>query len=228
MEYQTIEKILGYEFADKELLERALTHSSFANEHTGNAFNGNERLEFVGDAVLDVVVGSYLYGRLPESPEGMLTKLRASIVCEKALGGVSFELGLNDFLLLGKGEERTGGRTRLSIAADGVEALIGAVFLDGGYGAAERTIRRILGKTIEEAVSGGLPTDAKSELQELLQSLGYSSIKYEITGESGPEHDKSFEACVMADGSVLGRGSGKSKKDAESSAAAQALGRLKR
>ncbi len=223
-----IEDILGYAFADRKLLTTALTHSSRANELTGDPADGNERLEFLGDAVLEEEMSVWLYRRLPDSPEGRLTKLRAQIVCEKALASVSRSLGLNGFLRLGKGEELSGGRERDSIIADGVEALIGAVFLDGGQEAARALIGRLFSQKAEDAISGRLPKDSKSELQEHFQALGEEHPEYEITGESGPAHAKVFEAAVYQNGKLLGRGKGLSKQAAQTAAAEDALRGLRR
>ncbi len=220
-----LEKIIGYEFRDAALLERALTHSSRANELSGDPQDGNERLEFLGDAVLEEIVSTWLYLCLPEDPEGRLTKLRASIVCERSLSQASKALGLNEFLRLGHGEELSGGRDRDSIVSDGLEALFGAVFLDGGHEAAGSVIRTVLSDTVKKGLEGRLFRDAKTELQEVLQKQGVSGcdIEYVITGESGPDHNKLFEAAVCSSGRELGRGCGRTKQAAQAAAASAAL-----
>ncbi len=217
------EKIIGYEFRDKSLLETALTHSSYANDYLGDSRKGNERLEFLGDAVLDAVMALVLYRRFPEKDEGYLTKIRAEIVCEKALGEAAIALGLNELILLGKGEEAKGGRTRLSIVSDAAEAVIAAVYLDGGAEAATALVKRLLEPTLEAAAAGALPSDYKTELQIYCQKHGHQTIKYEITAEHGPDHDKSFSAQVRVDGKVLGTGEGHTKKQAQIQAARSAL-----
>ncbi|MBR0139674.1 MAG: ribonuclease III [Firmicutes bacterium] len=220
-----LEKIIGYEFKDAGLLEQAVTHSSRANELTGRPSDGNERLEFLGDAVLEEIMSTRLFKSLPGWSEGRLSKLRAAIVCEKSLSDAAKALNINDFIRLGRGEELTGGRDRDSIVSDCLEAIFGAVFLDGGHGAACRVIDRILSSTVEKGMEGKLAKDAKSELQELLQARGVKGcdIEYVIVGESGPDHDKLFEAAVLAAGQELGRGCGRSKQSAQAAAAAAAL-----
>ena len=223
MLYGEVEKVIGYSFRDRSLLETALTHSSYANDFLGSAQKGNERLEFLGDAILDAVVGLELYNRFPEKDEGFLTRLRAEIVCEKSLGEAAMEMGLNQFLRLGKGEAQKGGRERLSIASDAAEAVIAAVFLDGGPGEAAHLVDRMLGSTIEAAENGTVIRDYKTELQIRCQQDKHNNIKYEIIDESGPDHDKTFTAAVYVDGKLLGTGVGHNKKLAQAQAAAQAL-----
>ena len=220
------EKIIGYEFKDKQLLERALTHSSYANDYLGDSRKGNERLEFLGDAVLDAVMALELYKRLPDKDEGYLTKLRAEIVCETALGNAAMKTGLNDLIMLGRGEDLKGGRSRLSIVSDAAEAVIAAVFLDGGAGAAAELVMRLLEDTMQAAINGDLPADYKTELQVYCQKHGHQSIRYEITDEHGPDHDKSFTAAVHIDGRLLGTGEGHTKKQAQAQAAKSALRHL--
>ena len=223
-----LEKILGYEFRDPALLERAVTHSSRANELTGRPQDGNERLEFLGDAVLEEIMSTRLYHSLPGDSEGRLSKLRASIVCERSLSMAAKAMEINQFLRLGHGEELTGGRYRDSIVSDCLEAIFGAVFLDGGSEAAGMVIDRVLSDTVRKGMEGRLAKDAKTELQELLQRDGVSAcdIEYVITGESGPDHNKLFEAAVSAGGKELGRGCGKSKQAAQAAAASVALDKL--
>ena len=218
-----IEKIIGYRFRDEALLLTALTHSSYANDILGDPAKGNERLEFLGDAILDGVVGYELFRRFPDKNEGFLTKLRAEIVCESALGAAAAAAGLNQFLRLGKGEEQKGGRNRPSIVADAAEAFIAAVFLDGGIGEAAQVIDRLLGRTIEAAALGELPSDYKTDLQIYCQKNGRSDIRYEIIDAHGPDHAKVFTAAVSIDGKRMGTGSGHTKKQAQAQAAKDAL-----
>ena len=218
-----IEKIIGYRFKDEILLRTALTHSSYANDFLGDPTKGNERLEFLGDAVLDAVVAYELYKRFPEKDEGVLTKLRAEIVNETALGKAACKIGLNKHLLLGRGEEQKGGRTRLSIVADATEAVIAAVFMDGGVRAAAKVIYSMLGPTIDAAALGELPSDYKTDLQIFCQKHGKTEIKYTIIDEHGPDHAKVFTAAVIVDGTTLGTGTGHTKKHAQAMAAKNAL-----
>ena len=230
MELNKLEQIIGYEFRDRSLLQRAVTHSSYANERLGSPYEGNERLEFLGDAVLGTCVGLQLYNRYPDKEEGFLTKMRASIVCERSLGTAGKKLGINEFLLLSRGEESGGGRDRISIIADCMEAIIGASYLDGGIEAAETVVKNCLGEIEELCALGQLPKDAKTTLQEALSHRpaenGSPDIHYEILSESGPDHAKTFTAAVYAYGKLAGEGSGKSKKEAEQQAAAEALQKL--
>ena len=218
-----LEEILGYNFKDRNLLNQALVHSSYANEVYGDALRDNERLEFLGDAVLDMVISQILYNSESHKEEGDLTKLRASIVCEKSLAEISRAHGLNNFLILGRGEELSGGRDRDSIIADGVEAIIGAIFIDSGIEAASDLIHRFFGGLIKQAKAGKLNRDSKTELQELMQQKGPCQIEYKLLAESGPDHDKTFTFAVYTDGIKLGEGSGKSKKLAQIAAAEVAL-----
>lgn len=220
---KTFEKKIKYFFNDSELLNRALTHSSFANEHKLKNIKYNERLEFLGDSVLGLVISDYLFEKYPKYPEGELTKLRAIIVCEPSLALVSKKNKLGKYLLLGNGEEATGGRNRNSILADAFEALIGAIYLDGGIDFAKKFILTNLNLIIEDATHGRLFTDYKTELQEFLQKNENSRIEYKVIDEEGPDHNKIFYIQVSASDIVLGQGSGKSKKEAEQNAAKQAL-----
>ena len=228
MDISRLEKAIGYEFKDRGLLINALTHSSYANEKNGREGSSNERLEFLGDAVLEMAVSRYIYLNFPEMNEGDLTKLRAALVCERSLWKASKAWSLGEHLRLGKGEEQSGGRTRPSIIADACEAVIAAAYLDGGSEAAQTVVRSLMKETYGEAVNGKLFLDSKTELQELLQKNGDVDIKYIIVRESGPDHAKIFDAEVYSDGGLLGAGSGRNKKDAESAAAEDALTRLKR
>ena len=220
-----LEKKIGYEFENFQLLITAMTHSSYANEHHIPYSGNNERLEFLGDAVLELVSSEFLYGSFPKLPEGELTKKRASLVCEPALAYCARELNLGSYLLLGKGEDATGGRKRESIVSDAMEAVIGAIFLDGGFARAKEFVLKFVLNDIEHKQ---LFYDSKTVLQEMLQARSEDEISYEIISEAGPDHDKSFEAQVSAGGMVLGTGSGRTKKAAEQQAAYRAICLLKK
>ena len=211
-----LEENIGYRFEDQNLLFRAMTHSSYANEHRIEKRLCNERLEFLGDAVLEVVSSDYLYHRHPDLPEGELTKLRASIVCEPTLALCAGDIRLGEYLLLGKGEEATGGRTRNSVVSDAMEALIGAVYLDGGFASAKEFIHRFVLNDIEHKQ---LFFDSKTILQEMVQAMGDTLLSYEMLREEGPDHNKTFEVSALLDGREIGRGSGRTKKAAEQVAA---------
>lgn len=217
------EENIGYTFNSKQLLMQALTHSSYANEHKSTHLNDNERLEFLGDAILDLVVSDYLYKKHKDFPEGDLSKLRASIVCEAFLTKVAKEIHLGDFLLLGKGEEMTGGRTRTSILADAVEAVIGAIYLDTDLKGAQTFIYNKIVFFKESLSAGKASEDYKTHLQELIQKESSDPLSYRVISEEGPDHDKCFNVEVIHEGQVLGTGSGKSKKEAEQNAAYIAL-----
>ncbi len=222
--YDLLEKKLKYGFKDTGLLETALTHSSFTAEHGKSYRFNNERLEFIGDAYIDAVIGKKLYDILPDEQEGVLSKDRADIVCERAMAQVAKSVGLGDFLRLGKGEAASGGREKDSILADSMEAVVGAIVLDSSYETAEKVVLDIFSENIRLAVKGKLCNDYKSMLQEKLQ-YKYKSPKivYSIVGESGPDHDKSFTAEVSVNKKFLARGIGKSKKEAEQAAAKQVV-----
>ncbi len=222
-DYTEFEKTIKYEFKDKEKLKLAFTHSSYANEHKKNKSECNERLEFLGDSVLSLVVSEYIYNNFPQMPEGELTKFRASLVCEGTLAELSRTINLGENLLLGKGEEGTGGRTRDSILADAFEAVIGAVFLDGGIDEAKSYIMRIMMPEIDIMKKSFRTLDCKTSLQEFIQKTSKSAVLYSIIAEKGPDHDKLFVSEVSHDGKVLGIGEGKSKKEAEQNAAYNAL-----
>ncbi len=219
-----LEKDLGYHFQDRTLLERALSHSSYANEKWKNALASNERLEFLGDSILGFVVAEYLYRHYPEHPEGDLTRMRADLVCETALARVAEKLRLGSHLLLGRGEEQGGGRGRSSINADAVESVIAASYLDGGFQAAKGIVERLI--LADEPGERGRSTDFKTALQELVQRKRDQVLSYALLEESGPDHDKTFRVEVMLNGKVVGYGSGTSKKRAEQAAAEAAIGRL--
>lgn len=224
---RTLEERLGYTFRDRKRLEGALYHSSYANEHRSLGIHSNERLEFLGDAVLGVVTADYLYRRHPDLPEGDLTRIRAALVCEESLHEVARSLGLGRHLRLGRGEEQGGGRERPSILADATESVFAAVYLDGGMEEATALIHRVLlDKEREEAVEDRR-RDYKTELQELVQRKSGSSLGYQMTGASGPDHAKVFEAAVVLNGEEFSKGTGHSKKEAQQAAAKEALEKLK-
>ena len=222
---KALEDKLGYTFEHPELLENALTHSSCANESRGKLLS-NERLEFLGDSILGMVVADHLYRNHPDLPEGVLTRTRASLVCEESLVEVAAELGLGDYLRLGKGEEAGGGRQRPSIQADAVEAVLAAIYLDGGIGSARRFIRRYI---LSREVAGlAKPRDYKTTLQELVQRESGQVLQYRLTGSEGPDHNKRFFVAVDLNGTPVGEGSGRSKKEAEQMAAKAAIAALEK
>lgn len=222
MSMEELEERIGFSFANRELLRDALTHSSFANENKSSGAVCNERLEFLGDAVLGFVVAGYLYRRFSGLPEGKMTRLRAELVCEKSLDSVATCIGLGDYLRLGRGEDRGGGRTRPSIKADAVEAVIAAIYLDGGLEAAERFIRRFI-LDVYEAGEAVMDRDYKSELQELIQRKNGQTLEYVLISSDGPDHSKTFTVEARLNGEVLASGVGHSKKDAEQNAAMRSL-----
>ena len=217
---------IKYRFKHAELLRTALNHTSYVNENGLSKFDSNERLEFLGDAVLEGFISEELYRRLPLVEEGTLTRLRAYIVCEKSLFRVAAAFSLGDFLNLGRGEEQGGGRARPSVVSDALEALIGAIYLDGGVKAARRFVMRSFAEAIEEAISGAAVVDYKSDLQERLQAEGQVEIRYLVDSQEGPDHDKLFHISVFKNGKRIGKGSGRSKKQAEQEAAKNALERI--
>lgn len=218
--------LLQIHFNNNELLHQALTHTSFANESKELGVQHNERLEFLGDAVLDLVVGEVLFKQFPQLPEGDLTKARARIVCEPTLASCATKLGIGNYLLLGKGEISSGGRQRISILADAFEAIIGAIYLDSGYANASRFIVDHLQGELNLVKSGEYANDYKTLLQEVIQRQGEQKISYDVINEEGPDHDKTFMVMVCVNGKTLGSGQGKSKKEAEQNAAKQALAKL--
>ena len=219
-----LEKKLNYTFKNSELLKNALTHSSYANENRAEGISSNERLEFLGDSVLGFVTAKHLYSMQPTLSEGKMTRLRAELVCEQSLHGVALDLDLGRYLCMGHGEEKNGGRTRPSILADAVEAVIAAMFLDGGIAAPESFIERMI--LSPESIEAHHAADYKTELQELIQQKNGQVLTYAPTGESGPDHAKVFSASVSLNGEVIGEGSGRTKKEAEQAAACQALKKL--
>ena len=221
---EMLENRIGYRFRDRELLKHALTHSSAANEKHLGRTGSTERLEFLGDAVLELVSSEFLYGRYPLLPEGEMTKKRAGMVCEMSLAYCAREFGLQEYILLGKGEELTGGRSRDSIVSDATEAVIGAVYLDGGFEEARKFIRRHI---LNDMDRKQLFFDSKTILQELIQENTQSGIEYVLEKEEGPDHDKLFTFSVMVNGEVLGTGTGHTKKAAEQSAAYMAIQKIR-
>ena len=221
-----LEERLGYSFRNRALLETALTHSSYANENRASGIVCNERLEFLGDSVLGVTVADFLYRHFPDMPEGRMTRLRAEIVCEQSLHRVALELHLGDYLRLGKGEEHNGGRKRASILSDAVEAVIAAMYLDAGMETAAGFIHRCLLDDVR-AIETPTFTDYKTSLQELVQRHSGQVLSYELVGEEGPDHAKTFRVQVCLNGDPIGRGIGRTKKEAEQAAAANALEALR-
>ena len=220
-QFKKIEEAIGYSYENPILLNEALTHSSYSHEGRRN-LKANERLEFLGDSVLSLIVAEYLFSHYRHQPEGDLTKLRASLVCEKSLFQFANEIGLGDFILLGKGEENTGGRTRPSVVSDAVEAVLAAFYLDGGYEPAKRFVLRFMPKHMDiHRIS--MTSDYKTALQEIIQKNREEKIEYVLVGESGPDHNKAFTVEVHLNSNVIGTGTGRSKKQAEQLAAKEAL-----
>lgn len=215
-----LEMLLKYRFQNPEYLSHALTHSSYANEHHWKREGNNERLEFLGDAVLEMISSENLYMNNPQMPEGELTKLRASLVCEPTLAQCANEIKLGSFLLLGKGEEATGGRERSSILSDAFEAVIGAIYLDGGFTNAKEFIERTVLSDVEHR---SLFCDSKTTLQEMIQSGHRGTLTYRLLAETGPEHRKRFTVCAYLEDTPLATGEGKTKKAAEQDAAYQSI-----
>lgn len=220
---QELENKLNYTFRNPGFLSEALSHSSYANEHRAAGLNSNERLEFLGDSVLGFVTAEFLFLQHPDLPEGDLTRIRAALVCEQSLYEVAQKLDLGRYLKLGRGEEAGGGRTRTSILADATEAVFAAVYLDGGIASASALIHRVLLDAEQEEVVEERRRDYKTVLQELIQRQADQQLTYRMTGEEGPDHDKTFLAEVLLNGGAIGTGSGHSKKEAEQSAAKAAL-----
>ena len=219
-----LETAIGYRFQNIQLLQNALTHSSYANERWHNSLLSNERLEFLGDSVLGMLVAEYLYHNFPNRPEGELTRMRADMVCEQTLAAAANRIGLGSHLLLGHGEEQGGGRNRSSILADAMESVIAACFLDGGMEAALKVVRQFI--LVEVPVNKLHNEDYKTKLQELVQQKKNQILSYRMAGQSGPDHDKNFDVEVSLNGQVVGFGSGSSKKRAEQMAAKCAIEKL--
>ena len=221
---EELEKKIGYRFRDFSHLEHAMRHSSFCNEQKMNRLHNNERLEFLGDAVLELVTSEFLYANYPTMPEGEATRKRASMVCEQSLALCAKEIDLGNYLYLGKGEELTGGRERASVTSDALEALIGAIYLDGGFTNAKEFVEKFVLNGIEEKQ---LFFDSKTIFQEMMQSITTEPIHYEMVGEEGPDHCKTFTIELFVGDRSAGCGTGKSKKAAEQAAAYDAIKKLK-
>lgn len=219
-----LEKVIGYTFNRKPYLKQAMTHSSYINEKHWEKTRCNERLEFLGDAVLELVSSDFLYQKYPELPEGELTKKRAGLVCEPSLAYCAEEIHLGEYLLLGKGEDATGGRFRPSVTSDAMEALIGAIYLDGGFANAKEFILQFILNDIEHKQ---LFFDSKTILQELVQSRFEETLSYELIKEEGPDHNKCFEIRALVGKKEIGRGTGRTKKGAEQAAAYHGILTLK-
>ena len=222
---QKLEETIGYRFRNRKLLETALTHSSFANERHDPGEESYERLEFLGDSILGHIAADFLYRQDPPIPEGRMTRLRAELVCEQSLHRVALRLGLGAYMRLGRGEEHTGGRERPSILADMVESIIAALYLDSGMPEARRFIHEQLLDRVS-ITANHRSADYKTQLQELVQRRPNQVIAYEMTGDSGPDHNKTFFFRVTVNGEPVGEGSGRTKKEAEQMAARQALEKL--
>lgn len=218
---EAFEKAIGYSFKDKELIKIALTHSSYANEN--KLPRDNERLEFLGDSVLGFITAEYLFSEYKSRPEGELTKLRAAVVCEKSLFKFAEKISLGDYIYMGKGEENSGGRNRPSIVSDAFEAVIAAMYLDGGIDVVKDYILSFISEAVKREANF---KDNKSLLQEIIQKNKGSTISYEEIGESGPDHEKVFKFVVKINGEIVGTGEGRSKKEAEQAAAGDALEKI--
>ena len=220
-----LQETIGYSFKNERLLSHALTHSSYANEKHWDKSKCNERLEFLGDAVLELLSSEYLFKNYPTKPEGEMTKLRASLVCEPTLAFCAEAISLGDYLFLGKGEDQTGGRKRPSVVSDAMEAMIGAIYLDGGLANAKEFVLRFILNDIEHKQ---LFYDSKTILQEMVQAEFKDSLVYELLKEEGPDHNKTFDVCVKIGGRVIGHGIGRTKKAAEQVAAYHGICELKK
>lgn len=221
-----LQKKIKYDFSDSSILREALTHSSYANEKKGELISHNERLEFLGDSVLSIVISDYLFSNHKDLPEGDLTKIRSKIVCEATLAECSRKIKLGHYMYFGKGEEMTGGRERTSILADAYEALIAAIYRDGGIDQAGNFILREMKSSINNSISGKIFIDYKTHLQEIVQVKKNNRIKYEIINEKGPDHCKVFCTNVLLNDKIIGFGEGRSKKESEQNAAKMALERV--
>ncbi len=218
-----LQQTIGYNFKKIENLLLALTHSSFANENKEEGFESNERLEFLGDSVLSLVISENIFNNYKDLSEGEMTKTRANVVCESTISKCSLNIGLGNYLILGKGEELSGGRKRPSILSDAFEALIGAIYIDGGFESAKNFINTMMESLIVDSVRGAISHDYKTQLQEIVQKNGENTVSYRILDEKGPDHDKTFISQVSIGNRVAGTGQGKSKKEAEQNAAKAAL-----
>lgn len=217
---EELEQKIGYCFKNKKLLKHAMMHSSYANEHRLDRSENNERLEFLGDAVLELSSSEFLYHNYPQKPEGELTRLRASLVCEPTLAFCTREIELGSYLLLGKGEELTGGRERPSVVSDAMEALIGAIYLDGGFASAKEFVFRFI---LNDMENKKLFFDSKTILQEIVQGQYEATLSYELLREEGPDHNKNYEVQVVLGKTAIGKGKGRTKKAAEQEAAYQGI-----
>lgn len=222
-ELDELQQQVNYSWQDKGLLRQALVHSSYTYENKDRGDKHNERLEFLGDAVLELIISEYFYRVYSEKPEGELTKMRAMTVCEPSLAEVARRLDLGKYMLMSRGEEKSGGRDRSALLADAFEALLGAVYLDGGIEEARKVALSQLGDVIEQVVAGQTIRDHKTMLQEYLQSKSQDPISYSVIDEAGPDHDKTFTAVVEYQGKIMGKGRGRTKKEAEQQAARMAL-----
>ena len=222
------QEIIGYKFTNEEYLRVALTHSSYAHENKNKNIKFNERLEFLGDSVLGLIVSKYIFENYPQLPEGNLTKIRAAVVCEKSLYERTMDIDLGKYLILGKGEIQTGGRTRPSILSDAYEAVIAAVFIDSNMDVVREWVLGQLYETIEAAAKGKISKDFKTEFQEEAQTMGDVNIRYKVVGSSGPDHNKTFEVNVYLNDVLMGEGEGTSKKKAEQNAAQNALAKIRK
>lgn len=225
MNSSDFQNIIKYQFKDSALIRKALTHSSFVKENVARPERNNERLEFLGDAFFDAIISEELYKRMESVPEGTLTKIRAMVVCEESLAEQGRRLSIGKYIYMSSGEEHSGGRHRDSILADAMEAVIGALFLDGGYDEAKKFVLNTFSETLDKAISGKFHADYKTEIQELLQAFGEVRIGYKTVRETGPDHNKTFFVNLLCNGKLLGQGQGKSKKIAEQNAAKEALER---
>lgn len=226
LELKELSEKMGIAFEDVSLLHKALTHTSYANEFKMYTVEHNERLEFLGDAILDAIISDELYCRYPNLPEGELTKARAAIVCEGSLADSAHTLGIGEYLLLGRGENASGGRERASILADAFEAVIGAIYMDSGLESCRTFVLKYLGADLDKIHSGHYSRDYKTLLQEVIQKKPDQHIQYCLVNETGPDHNKEFTISVTINGEAFGLGIGKSKKDAEQKAAHEALIKL--
>lgn len=217
------EAVTGHVFKNVDLITEAVTHSSYANENKMHSMPCNERLEFLGDSVLSIIISEYLFTHKPIIDEGDMTRIRAALVCETTLAGAARSIDLGSVLLLGHGEARTGGRNRSSVLADAMEAVLAALYLDSGYDAARSWILNLLDKDLKKALAGRLHHDYKTSLQELIQSKSNEKLVYELVREEGPDHDKVFEVVIKFSDKIIGSGIGKSKKEAEQQAAKNAM-----
>jgi ribonuclease-3 len=220
-----LQEKLNYSFSDPSLLEKSLTHSSYANEKIKNGAESNERMEFLGDSLLGMAVALLIYKNIPNLTEGQMTKLRAELICERSLAALAMKLGLGDCLLLGRGEENGGGRNRPSMLADAFEAMLAAIYLDGGYEPVEQFIRDFLNPCIKRSKQS--TSDHKTRLQEIVQIKPGQSLVYEKTDEHGPDHEKLFTIVVKLNGKEIGTGTGRSKKKAEQEAAKAAIATMR-